>query len=229
MKSPLLFLLLAASALLPGRALANGQTTHVYITLDALERLPPGEVRDLLTRPELRDPLVNGAMFPDGGYAVGDGYGELAHWEPLQQAYLGWIRETYEPPYDVGEAAEHVAFLLGLGSHGMADEVFDAQFMELSRRYDDGWTSGVSDLDTASDVLHAAATGGVQAPQEWAPYDVLAELFATELGYDVSPETLADGQGLLFAALAYTEWARTSEERLSTFGAARAWSSRGTA
>ena len=86
-------------ALLPATAWANGQTTHVWITLEAIH-LDEGPVLDLLARTEMRDPLVNGAMFPDGGYAVGDDYGELAHWEPFQQAYLGWIRDTYDPPYD---------------------------------------------------------------------------------------------------------------------------------
>ncbi len=222
MRSLLPSILLAAAIAAPLPAHANGQTTHVWITLEALEALPDGEVRALLTRPELRDPLVNGTMFPDGGYAVGDGYGELAHWEPLQQAYLGWIRETFEPPYDQGEAAAHVAFLMGMASHGMADEVFDSAFMELSRQYDP-WGPDDPSFDTATDVLHAADSGGIQPPEEWAPYDVLADLFVDELGYEVTAQTLAEGQSLLFVALAFTDWARTNEERIATFGDAYPW------
>ena len=123
-----LFLALALSGAEPPAALANGQTTHIWITEAALSALPDGELKELLARPELRDPLINGAMFPDGGYAVGDDYGELAHWEPFQQSYLQWIRDTYAAPYTEGEAADHVAFFMGMASHGMADEVFDSLF-----------------------------------------------------------------------------------------------------
>ena len=76
------------SALAPSTAHANGQTTHVWITLEAVGHLDDGPLKELLSKPEVFDALVNGAMFPDGGYANGDHYGELAHWEPLQQAYL---------------------------------------------------------------------------------------------------------------------------------------------
>ncbi|MBK9649614.1 MAG: hypothetical protein IPO67_31430 [Deltaproteobacteria bacterium] len=69
-------------------ALANGQTTHSWISVHALAHLPPGDLHDLLTREDLAPYLLNGTMFPDGGYAVGDDYGERAHWEPFQSAYL---------------------------------------------------------------------------------------------------------------------------------------------
>jgi len=205
-------------------ALANGQTTHLWITEHALDLLPDGDLGDLLRRSELRDPLLNGTMFPDGGYAIGDDYGELAHWEPFQQAYLRWIRSSFEPPWNQGEAASHVAFLMGLASHGMADEVFDSLFMERSRCYDSGWETGTSHLDTASDVLFAAAVGGVVAPASWLPTDVLLALFQEELGYFVGVETVEEGHERLFLALAFTEWARTDQERLDSFAVEYAWS-----
>ncbi len=205
-------------------AVANGQTTHVWITEEALRLLPAGELGDLLASPELRDPLINGAMFPDGGYATGDDYGELAHWEPFQQAYLAWIRGQFSPPYDQGEAAAHVAFLMGMASHGMADENFDSLFMERSRRHDPGWQTENSDLDTASDVLFAARVGGIVAPNPWLPTAQLVELFATELGYEVAAETIEQGHDRLFVALSFVEWARTDEERLAAFAADFPWS-----
>ena len=57
-------------------------------------------------------------MFPDVGYAVGDNYGEIAHWESFQAAYLEWIQDTYSRPWTT-EAKQHIAFLMGLGSHGL--------------------------------------------------------------------------------------------------------------
>ncbi|HCP47117.1 MAG TPA: hypothetical protein DIU15_13820, partial [Deltaproteobacteria bacterium] len=204
---------------------ANGQTTHLWITEDALERLPDGDLATLLRQPDLRDPLLNGTMFPDGGYAVGDDYGEIAHWEPFQQAYLRWIRSNFEPPFDGGESAAHVAFLMGLASHGMADEVFDSLFMERSRCYDEGWQSGTTHLDTASDVLFAAAVGGVPTPEAWLPTGVLLPLFHDDLDYPVALETMEEGHERLFVALAFTEWARTDQERLDSFALEYAWSS----
>jgi len=217
-------LVLAATLLLPSVAAANGQTTHVWITLQAVEQLEPGPVLDLLGRSDMRDPLVNGAMFPDGGYAVGDDYGEAAHWEPFQQAYLRWIRTHFEPPYDEGEAAGHVAFLMGMGSHGMADEVFDSLFMERSRVYDPGWSDpDVASLDTASDVLLAHQVGGVAPAESWLPAETLAGIFRDDLQYEVSAQTLMDGQDLLYVALGVVDALALSDERLATFGAAYPW------
>ena len=219
----LLSLGITCIALQPAPARANGQTTHVWITEQALEFLQDGELSELLRDPQYRDPLLNGAMFPDGGYAVNDNYGELAHWEPFQQAYLQWIRETFEPPWNEGEAASHVAFLMGLGSHGMADEVFDSLFMERSRLYDPGWDGGTSNLDTASDVLFAAAVGGIAAPDPWLPIDAVLPLFNEVLGYEVEAGTIESGHAFLFSALSFTEWARSDEERLTTFTAEFPW------
>jgi hypothetical protein len=225
---PLAFPLLLAGLLgllsvAAGDARANGQTTHVWITEQALLHLEEGALATLLRSPTMRDPLLNGAMFPDGGYAVNDGYGEIAHWEPFQQAYLQWIRETFSPPWDQGEAAGHLAFLMGLGSHGMADEVFDSLFMERSRIYDPGWDGGTSNLDTASDVLFAAEVGGIVPPALWLPIEVVTPLFNEQLGYPVEAATIESGHNLLFAALAFTEWGRTDEERLSTFRSEFPW------
>jgi hypothetical protein len=216
--------LLLALLLLPATAWANGQTTHVWITEQALAAMPSGELGDLLRRPEVLPALLSGAMFPDGGYAVSDGYGEAAHWEPFQQAYLAWIRDEYGPDYAAEEAAMHVAFLMGLVSHGIADEIFDSRFMELSRIHDPGWQDDNAGLDTASDVLLAAAVGGVDAPEEWVPYEVLVGVFADDLGYEVSVDTLEQGQSLLFTALAYVEWARSTDERIEYFGGLYPWS-----
>jgi MYXO-CTERM domain-containing protein len=210
--------------LAPATAWANGQTTHVWITIQALELLEPGPVRDLLLQPGNRDPLLNGAMFPDGGYAAGDDYGEQAHWEPFQQEYLAWIRETYAPPFDEGDAAQHVAFLMGMGSHGMADEVFDSLFMERSRAYDPAWGDPeTASLDTASDVLLADQVGGLVPPISWLPAEVLAGIFVDRIGYSVDVETLERGHQLLFVALGGVDALRFNEERLTTFGAGYPW------
>ena len=135
---------------------ANGQTSHVYISLHAVDHLPSGDLRELLARPDLRDHLVNGTMFPDGGYAIGDDYGELAHWEIVQAPYLGWLTAQHQLPW-TDEAAQHIAFLMGMASHGMSDQVYDSLYLERARVYDaqSDWES--YSIDEATDIAFALA------------------------------------------------------------------------
>ncbi len=184
---------------LMGVAFANGQTSHLWISEAALEHLPAGELRDLLTAEDLAPWLRNGTMFPDGGYAVDDGYGEIAHWEPFQDLYLEWIRETYAPPWS-DEARQHIAFLMGLGSHGMADQVYDALYLEEGRIEDADSDWSAHSPDEAADVVFSSLTGPQEVPEDVVPYAVMVEVFA-QIGHEVSEETLADGQSLLRVAV----------------------------
>lgn len=209
-------------ALLAAGALANGQTTHVWITLHARDHLPAGELRELVLRADLEQMLINGAMFPDGGYAVDDPYGEIAHWEPLQDPYLAWIREGYDAPWP-DEAAEHIAFALGMASHGMADQVFDSLYMERAKVYDaDSDWAGVS-MDEATDVAYAAAVGGLAAPLQWIPYDPLLALFESEGGHLVEEDTLDAGQLGLQIAIAFVAAAASQPELVAGYEAEYPW------
>ena len=180
----------------PTDAIANGQSTHLWITDHALDHVPEGPLREFLTQPELRKMLDNGTMFPDGGYPLGDPYAEIAHWEPFQGAYLDWIVATYDPPY-TDEGAEHLAFVFGMASHGMADQVFDSLYGERVKVYD----GAIGDFDTASDLILMSEVGGMMAPSDWVPYAVLDQLYTDAAGYDVDPATMMDGQNLLRIAV----------------------------
>jgi hypothetical protein len=184
--------------LLPA-ALANGQTTHLWITHEAIEELPAGELRSFLEKPAHRAALDNGTMFPDGGYATGHGYGEVAHWEPFQDRVRDWILEEFDDPMDPS-AGDAVAFYLGLASHGMADQVFDALYMERSKQIDaaHGWASGES-LDTSSDIVWASITGRQIPPDPWYPSAMVA-LFESA-GVAVDEETISTGQTRLKLAV----------------------------
>ena len=187
------------TSLLVGAALANGQTTHMWISHEALEVLPEGDLKSFLEKPEHLAALENGTMFPDGGYAVGHPYGETAHWEPFQGLYRDWILDNFDGPLDP-QAGEYVAFYLGMASHGMADQVFDALYMERSKQKDAeyGWSTGES-LDTSSDIVWAWETGAQVPPEPWIP-PVMRELFA-EVGIEIDDETLALGQERLGLAI----------------------------
>ena len=184
----------------PRAAAANGGNSHAWITFHAIDHLPDGHLKELLTRPELRQMLVNGAVFPDGGYVVDDDYGEMAHWEPFIEAYLGWMRDSLDPPFNRGEPAEHVAFLMGIASHGMADQVFDSTFMDAARIHDAaGWSDELLDsFDTATDVLLVADTGANYLDTlPWVPAAEMSALYLDAFGYEVSANVLDSTQELL--------------------------------
>ncbi|MBL8615018.1 MAG: zinc dependent phospholipase C family protein [Deltaproteobacteria bacterium] len=204
----------ALVALASPAAWANGQTTHVWISREARQLVADGALGDLVRDPALEAALVHGTMFPDGGYPLGHPYGEAAHWEPFQGAYLAWIRRTYGPPYDDEEARQHVAFLLGLASHGMADQTFDAHYQNRSQGYDGalGWAAGDS-MDEATDFEWAWLTGPQEVPERFVPAATLVEVFA-ERGIDVDEATLDEGQDLLELAIGLVGLGSQAEEGL---------------
>lgn len=184
----------------PGIARGNGGNSHTWISLHAIEHLPDGKLRELLTRPELQTMIVNGSVFPDGGYVVDDDYGEMSHWEPFIEAYVRWMRDHFDVPLNTGKAAEHTAFLMGVASHGMADQVFDATFMDAARIHDAAnWSETLlEDFDTATDVMLVADTGVNYLDHlPWVPADDISALYRDAFGYDVSPGVLDSTQELL--------------------------------
>jgi MYXO-CTERM domain-containing protein len=194
-RASIIGLLALLVALAPTSALANGQSTHLWITEHALTRVPEGPLAEFLAREELRKMLKNGTMFPDGGYPIDDPYAEIAHWEPFQIAYLDWIRANYELPLS-DEGSEHLAFLFGMASHGMADQTFDALYGERVIVYDGAF----GDFDTASDLIMMSSFEPMMAAGDWVPYTVFDSLY-DDAGYDVDPARMMQGQNLLRIAV----------------------------
>ncbi|MFH2009135.1 MAG: Ig-like domain-containing protein [bacterium] len=170
----------------------------MWISLEARDHLREGALRDLLTDPANEHCLMNGSVFPDGGYVVDDDYGEIAHWEPFISGYIRWIRRSFDVPYTDGAAATHVVFLMGLAAHDMADMFFDSLFMRAARGEDaSGWANGLFDsLDSASDVLLVADTGLDVTLEPWAPVDDLVAIYG-ELSYDADDSVIWSGQDFL--------------------------------
>ena len=194
-------------------AFGNGQSTHCWISEQAIQILPEGELREIMADPRFEQQWRNGTMFPDGGYAVDDGYGEISHWEPFQIDYLNWIKANYSQPWSL-EAKQHIAFLMGLGSHGLADQSFDAMYFRRAYQYDQNGNWSES-LDTATDVAFIAQTGAQPTPDSWIPMDAMLEIFAQQ-NYDVSPDTIEQGQTLLGVAIFWVGNASQNEEILTT-------------
>lgn len=195
---------LAAAAVRP--ADANGVNTHTWISFHAIEHLPDGELKRLLGDPEMRAPLINGSIFPDGGYAVDSPFGEAAHWEPFITAYLRWMQGNVARPFARGEARPYVAFLMGVASHGMGDQVFDSTFMKAARGYDAAnWSESLLDsFDTATDVMLVDETGvDYRGTELWVPSEELVGVFA-EVGVTVDAAKLVDATSAMHSfVLAY--------------------------
>lgn len=179
--------------LLPA-ALANGLTTHVTICQDAVTLLPEGDLRTLLeAHPQ---ELQNGAQLPDGGYPLGEGYAEIAHWEPFQQGFRESLGDApWEDPY----GQQLLAFNLGESCHGMGDQVFDSLYIEQVL-YHDAESDYSYSFDTATDVAIAVKRAPQAPPERFLPTDELLPVFAT-LGEDTTADVLTEGQGLTDLAL----------------------------
>jgi hypothetical protein len=206
----------------PAAAWANGLTTHVWITRTAAELVPEGPLGALVRDPALTDALLSGTIFPDGGYAVGDGYGELAHWEPLQLAYLEWIRAHYAPPWS-DEAKRHIAFLMGLSSHGMADQVFDSLYMERARQEDAASDWANLSMDEATDVAMAAKVGPQPVPARFLPVEALLAAYADAHGYQPAQDTLQRGQSLVGLAVAVVGMLGQDPEAVASYADQFPW------
>ena len=196
------FAAMVAALALATPAVANGNHAHESISLRAIDHLPTGPLRALLADPLLREALMNGTIFPDGGYVIGHGYGETAHWEPYQRALLHHLRKTHPQLENDAVARPKLAFLLGMFSHGMADQVYDALFMDTAKVLDKaGWSDELlSSFDTATDVFLVAQAGPSPIPLPWLPMQDILAVFA-QRGEPVPEDTLSDAQATLTQAV----------------------------
>lgn len=203
-------------------ASANGLTSHVYVSERAIEYLPAGELRDLLGDPALWPWVRNGTQFPDGGYAMGEAYSETSHWEPYQNLYFRWIQDQYGPDFASDEARQHIAYLFGMSSHGMGDQVFDSLYMQRAYVYDAASDWDGASMDHSTDVALAAETGGYPLMDLIIYEDPFVALMA-EAGVEVDADTLESGQNLTMLAVAAVAGEGASEEHRAEHEAAFPW------
>lgn len=191
------------AALRPAEATANGNVSHQWISKAAAELVPPeGSLRALVGDPALRQALFTGTMFPDWGYTPGAttderAAGESSHWEPVQEAYRRWIGDNFAPPWS-DEARLHLAFYLGMTSHGIADQTYDAMFFERSRFYE---AKDHAEFDQDSDVMWAGAKGPGEVPMLWLPTAALLPLFESIVGKAIDGGSMGQKVGLVGFAI----------------------------
>lgn len=186
-------------------ALACGQSTHIWVGIHAVDHLPEGELKELMSQEAVFPWLVNGAMFPDGGYSplTQNGYGETAHWEPFQTAWMARVRTDFGPDFTDPAADGRIAFLMGLAAHGLADQIFDGIYLTRSLFYDgqERWDR-YGNVDTSTDIAMTAAVGPMPIVDDVVPYDDLVSTFAN-YGQPVDRSTIELGQLSLRIAVQY--------------------------
>ncbi len=182
-------LVLASILAYTATASANGAYSHVHVSQLAVPMLPPGELRELLEDPALVPAYEAGSMFPDSGYAVSDDYGELAHWEPFLGAYIEHLRAKYAGDYSSMEARMQLAFLLGVASHGMADQSYDTTLLARAFEIDGPEPEGIS-VDQYADYFIVIDEDVVFTVDAWAPYGDLPAVIEDASGGHVVTEAL---------------------------------------
>ena len=128
----------------PHEAKAHGIWAHVHVTGWAIEALPEGDLREFFKDEELLNAAHFGAAFTDSGYwpqggelqTRGNAYSEHIHWEPFVEEFIHWVRANDPPPWTTQESKKRVAFLLGIASHGLQDEIFDSLFLHRAQEED---------------------------------------------------------------------------------------------
>lgn len=180
-------------------ARANGAYSHVHMSQIAADGLPPGELATLLASSENRAALEAGSMFPDSGYAIDDAYGEIAHWERFLSAFIARLRSVHGGDFSSPEAQRQVAFLLGVASHGMADQTYDTTL--LARAFEvDGPENTELPVDQYADYFIVIDQDIVFTVTPWAPYAEIVPAVAA-VGHTVSEATLTNGVGRMAAVI----------------------------
>jgi hypothetical protein len=186
---------------------AHGVWGHVHVTGWAAENLPPGELRDFLSDPEVMNALLFGAAYTDSGYSIeqrkvipllgasdeeiqiGHEYSEHTHWEPFINAMIAWIRNNDPPPFTSLESKKRAAFVMGAASHGLQDEIFDSTFLFQSMHYDNHDQEAA---DPGTDYLLNEQGYLRFAPPKYVPMDAVREVYH-DLGLDVSEAIIQKG------------------------------------
>ena len=216
---------LVALALMPANADACGNQMHAWITIRALEHVEDPDLKEFLETGltgsqsrEFEAHLRNGTMFPDSGYAyritsstysmacpTGSGYeerdmimnyGEIAHWEQFQLGYLEQFKLKHPLPGASSTSELEFAFLLGMTSHGIADQIYDGVLMKGSKHHDatTGWgpcewgepwpydfsRPVYAPFDSATDILWTALEGDQDIPRVSFPGDALVRTFEAD-------------------------------------------------
>ena len=183
-------LLLWGLVLLPSDGWSHGINGHVHVTAWSLAEVDQDALLDIFEDPLVVDALLFGAAFPDTGYATENGYGELAHWEPFVDALIEYMHATYPPPFDDQETRRMAAFVMGMASHGLQDEIFDTLFLPQIAVHDG---AGQDEADPGTDAFLFKDGYLEHKPEPFAPTSDLVEVFADCHNHAVTEQEIRAG------------------------------------
>ncbi len=187
----------AGTMLVASPSRANGAYSHIHISHLAVDALPEGPVRTLLEDPEMLLACEQGSMFPDSGYAADDPFGEFAHWEPFHEPFLQYLRSLHGGDFSSREAKTQIAFLLGIMSHGLADQIYDTTL--LARTFEaDGPENADLPVDQYADYFLVIDQGVMLKTPKGGPYPQLVHVLNGEMGRtDLTEKDLDDAMYLM--------------------------------
>jgi hypothetical protein len=195
------FSVIFLSLLAGASADAHGIWGHIHVTGWAIENLPPGELSDFLSEPEVMNAALYGAAYCDSGYFPRDEavnrysriYGEHNHWEPFVENYVQWMAVNDPPPWDDLESRKRIGFLMGVAAHGLQDELFDSLFLYQVAYHDDG---SQENADPGTDGFFAQDGWIRFIPEPYYPVELLLEVYAP-LGPEITEDIIANGNDLM--------------------------------
>jgi MYXO-CTERM domain-containing protein len=103
----------------------------------------------------------------------------------------------------------------------MADQFYDATFMERSKAWDPPESWACCSMDEATDVAFAAVQGPGVVPPKWWPEELLP-LFAAN-GHTVDADTVDQGQSFLGIAIAYVGASSQVDTTVASYTAEFPW------
>lgn len=175
----------------------HGIHGHIWVTDGAIGELKDPELVEFFRDPRVREAAQIGAAFPDSGYALKPkhSYAETAHWEPFVESYIQYLRKNLSFPIDTLEEKKQAAFLLGLASHGMEDEIFDSLYMFKSEEVE----SGNQDiLDPGTDFMLIADGHAKLQPAVYFPEADLIKVFGSPaVGVQVTGSDMQKGMSIV--------------------------------
>lgn len=154
-----------------------GGATHIFIAELSRGALPDSRLKQLLIENE--DAFFIGSNYPDTGYLPGANYGEITHWDPFIDAATDYINEKY--PNAIETHPKLIAFLMGIASHRVSDEVWHWTFINHLADKDFGgdWDKAHSHADIGFDmIIHIDKKRLLVSPNEWwIPLDDLLMIY----------------------------------------------------
>ena len=114
-----------------------GQTGHMVVAAMATDNICETGYSDLVNiLTALSSDRDSGAVFPDWAWpSFYQQYSRIAHTTEFQQAWAGYVKTNFPPPYTMGEKRE-ISFLMGITTHTYDDPPWHTSFLPQAKVYD---------------------------------------------------------------------------------------------